>query len=64
MRLTVSINHVDGESHCQVTTPSLREARDFIDQYDHEGSGLFLQINLDGDECFDVLKLLTAGEPE
>lgn len=64
MRLTVSINHVDGETHYQIVTPSLREARDFIDQHDAEGGGLFLQINLDGDECYDVLRQLVAGEPE
>jgi hypothetical protein len=62
MTITVTISSVHGESSVEISTTSARLARLFLEDQDHEGSGLSATFELDGSDPGDVYAVLQLLE--
>lgn len=56
MEFCIYLGFVDGQTDMRFETKSAKEALEFLNSYDHEGSSLGLVITADDNE--DIYKLL------
>jgi hypothetical protein len=54
----VHITGVDGETHAHLQTAYAAKALEFLQRFDHEGSSVYLRIDVDDPET--IYRLLTT----
>lgn len=58
MLFKVAVNAVDGSQTLSLETHTVQVVRTILQQYDHEGAGIFLEIHLEGEDIYKVLHAL------
>ena len=60
IKYMVAIGFVDGQISCQQMSESAKEALEFLERYDHEGSAIKLEMEVENPE--DIYEFLRQRE--